>query len=200
MPGTRCCRTRPSVLTHCETATSRNTTSDPSGTFRITALPPGVYDLRLTRPGFSALQLEITLVLGEDRRVDLTMTIGPVDTTVTVGAGEPTRRPLRDRARPSDHRARDEYLPIQGRLFLNLALLTPGILNSYNTTASGSGFAAADKPAVITRCSSTAWPSTTRTRRPRGAVSRWTLSASSSSHQTPPPPSMDRLRELSSTC
>ena len=131
------------VLTNRETATSRKTTSDSTGTFRVTALPPGVYDLRLARAGFSALQLEITLVMGEDRPVDLTMTIGPVDTTVTVGAGESLVDPSVTVLGRRITAREIEDLPIQGRLFLNLALLTPGILNSYNTTASGSGFAAA---------------------------------------------------------
>ena len=131
------------VLTNRETATSRNTTSDSTGTFRIAALPPGVYDLRLARAGFSALQLEITLVMGEDRRVDLTMTIGRIDTTVTVVAGESLVDPSGTVLGRRITAREIADLPIQGRLFLNLALLTPGILNSYNTTASGSGFAAA---------------------------------------------------------
>ncbi len=71
--------------------------------------------------------------MGEDRRVDLTMTIGRVDTTVTVVAGESLVDPSGTVLGRRITAREIADLPVQGRLFLNLALLTPGILNSYNT-------------------------------------------------------------------
>jgi len=131
------------VLTNRETAAVRTATSDPTGGFRITTLPPGPYDVRVELPGFSPLRLEIGLVMGEDRRIDLIMTIATINSEVTVTAAEslvdPTETVLGRRI--TVHEIAD--LPVQGRLFLNLALLTPGVLNSYNTAAAGSGFASA---------------------------------------------------------
>ena len=131
------------VVTSRDTSRVFRTTSDADGKFRLTALAPGVYELSAEVRGFDLLQTEVTLVLEENCEVNLTMTVARIEQKVTVTAGEPILDPS---ATVLGRRITDREiseLPVQGRNFLNLALLTPGILNSYNTAASGSGFAAA---------------------------------------------------------
>ncbi len=83
------------------------------------------------------------LVLDENRDVELVLAVGRIEQQLTVAVHEavldPSLTVLGRRITASEI----SELPVQGRNFLTLALLTPGILSSYNTAASGSGFAAA---------------------------------------------------------
>jgi hypothetical protein len=131
------------VVTHRETSRVLRITTDTRGKFRLTALAPGVYALSVEASGFDVLQAEVMLVLDENRDVELVLAVARIEQRLTVAVHEAALDPsLTVLGRRITAREIAE-LPVQGRNFLTLALLTPGILSSYNTAASGSGFAAA---------------------------------------------------------
>jgi hypothetical protein len=59
--------------------------TDPRGEALFTALPPGMYDLRVEAPGFAAAEVEGVRVRAGDQRREVRMTIAAVAETVEVG-------------------------------------------------------------------------------------------------------------------
>jgi hypothetical protein len=111
-------------------------TTDDAGEFVITNVRPGDYRLEVERTGFRRLVQQFTMPVNQDRRFAVTLEAGPVTETVTVVApDEPFDRGamgLTTRFGPD----RVANLPLDGRNFLELALLAAG------TSASAEGSAA----------------------------------------------------------
>ncbi len=64
---------------------SRAVTSDSSGNYQILQLPPGIYTVSATSTGFSRLvQPNVTLTVGEQAELPLTLAVGSADASVTV--------------------------------------------------------------------------------------------------------------------
>ena len=102
------------------------TRSDDRGWFVVTGLAPGAYRVEVGHDGFRRLLQVLTLAVNQTRRLDAPLQPGPVTDTVTVRATEG----LVDRATPSLTSRVDGdglvTLPLDGRNFLDLALLAPG--------------------------------------------------------------------------
>jgi carboxypeptidase family protein/TonB-dependent receptor-like protein len=122
------------TLTNLDTGAVRTTTSDAVGTFHLTGLAPGQYELRITRSAFApTIQRPIVLTVGEEARNDAMLRLASVNQEVTVSearvAGiEPTKTVL---GRTFTQREIDA-LPVPGRDFTTLATLTPGVLPDLN--------------------------------------------------------------------
>jgi hypothetical protein len=68
-----------------DTGLSRETVSASSGVFRLSGLPIGVCHVEVTATGFRAAKTEtIVLSVAETRELDLTLEVGPVESTVEV--------------------------------------------------------------------------------------------------------------------
>ncbi|HEX5705816.1 MAG TPA: TonB-dependent receptor [Pyrinomonadaceae bacterium] len=115
------------ALTNTETNQSRDTKSDDEGRYRFAYLPVGTYQLAAQRPGFGALKLEFTLTVGQALDVPLRMSVAGVeervDVTNDVPVVETTRTQLAETIRPREI----NELPLNGRNYLDLALLAPGV-------------------------------------------------------------------------
>ncbi|PYS31826.1 MAG: hypothetical protein DMG11_00005, partial [Acidobacteria bacterium] len=60
------------------------------GSYRFFALPPGDYEIRVTKQGFSALKRTgISLRVGDHLDLDLTLAVGNIDEFVEVTAAAP---------------------------------------------------------------------------------------------------------------
>src|SRR3954451_21227878 len=72
-------------LSNIETGQSRPTVADPSGVFPFATVPPGTYEIRANKPGFSNF-VQTGLVVSPDAivRVDVALRLGEVSETVTV--------------------------------------------------------------------------------------------------------------------
>jgi len=101
------------------------TTSD--GIYVISALPPGVYNLRVEMAGFQTqVRTGIELQVGQVARVDFMLSVGSVAEVIEVSGAAP----LLDTESTSvgtviDNR-RIVELPLNGRNYLQLASLIPG--------------------------------------------------------------------------
>lgn len=127
------------MLRNSATLVERSVPTNSEGTFEIPALPPGVYSLRVSAPGFrlvtvEALTVEVARILVQDVRLDL----GDISQEVTVKS----QAGLIDGSTTSVGHVIGERtvqeLPLNGRYFLDLAVLSPG-----SVTPPQSGFSAA---------------------------------------------------------
>ena len=103
----------------------------------ITDLPPGDYTLTVEAAGFRKLvQTGVSLQVNQQARVDLTLQVGQTAETVSV-TGHP---PLLDSESSSVgtviNRQLVNELPLNGRNFVQLATLSPGV-NGVGESASG---------------------------------------------------------------
>jgi Carboxypeptidase regulatory-like domain len=106
---------------------ARTVTTGADGTFVISNLPPGTVDLTVVAAGFKDLsRKDIVLEIARTVSVDLDLVIGDVRETVVV-VSDPnvvdTTRSVVDAVIPSQL---IDVLPLNGRNFLELALLVPG--------------------------------------------------------------------------
>ena len=116
------------VLINTATGFRYSTETDASGEFVFQLLPPGDYSARATAPGMSPqLSPKLQVAVGGTTKIEFKLSIAGVKETVTV-TGEPPLVDTQPVAVSSliDSRAIDE-LPLDGRRFTDLALLTPGV-------------------------------------------------------------------------
>ncbi len=107
--------------------------SDKNGFYRIAALPAGTYTVTASLPGFKTQVLEgIVLLLDRTARLDITMEVAPRSESVTVTAAVP----LIDSTNASIKQVIDartiDSIPLNGRNYLDLILLTPGVVVNTN--------------------------------------------------------------------
>lgn len=105
-----------------------NTRSDGHGLFRFPVLPPGTYDLRAQSPGFASFTQEgIEVAVGAklDFRIQLGLG-GHTDSVVVRGEAPAVETTRTDLSTTIDPRS-VANLPLNGRNFLTLVALTPGV-------------------------------------------------------------------------
>jgi TonB family protein len=83
------------VLVDANTNTAREATSDASGRFALTAVPPGDYLLEVRIPGFEKSQGRVTLGAGQVLERDIALQIGGIMETVTVSSRDAETPPRR---------------------------------------------------------------------------------------------------------
>jgi hypothetical protein len=115
-------------LVNAENGQMRTTTSADTGTYSVPALPPGAYRIVAEAAGFRRLERLATVEVGSTTTVDLQLALGDVSDTVTVRADVPL---LRNHPQVGGVVGREqiETLPLNGRNFLDLARLEPGVTN-----------------------------------------------------------------------
>ena len=116
------------TATNTETNQSRTSTTDDEGRYRFSYLPVGSYDLRAEKSGFNTLTRSLTLTVGQALDVPLSLSVAGVAEDVQVDSAsapavETTRTQVAETVLPKDV----ESLPLNGRNFLDLALLLPGV-------------------------------------------------------------------------
>ncbi|HVS63778.1 MAG TPA: TonB-dependent receptor [Thermoanaerobaculia bacterium] len=109
-------------------AVRRTTTSDASGDYRIPALPPGTYTVTISAEGFSTMsRTDLEIALNRTVTLDAELAIGSIEETVTVTA-EPALIETRSSSTGTVVTpAEIENLPVNGRNYLDLLQLVPGV-------------------------------------------------------------------------
>jgi hypothetical protein len=115
------------VLRQTQTNYTRNTTTNERGIFVAALLPVGTYDVSARSPGATeARQSGVVVTLGTT--VELYLKLGAVLlAAIDVTAGAPVVDPSRVSVSTTFDEALVTDLPNNGRNFLRLALLTPGV-------------------------------------------------------------------------
>jgi hypothetical protein len=104
--------------------------SNDRGRYVVTDLPPGAYEITATMTGFDTLiRRGVTLTVGQDVSIPLTMRVGSVNTQVTITAEAPLVNTTSSGVSGVVEERRITELPLNGRDFGQLALVQPGALN-----------------------------------------------------------------------
>jgi hypothetical protein len=122
------------------TAFSRGALTDESGTYLITNLPVGEYALTAEKDGFRRyVQEGITLVVNQNARVDVVLTVGAVSESISVTAQPPDVDTRSSTIGELVDRTRIQELPLNGRNAMALARVVPGVITVGVPTAPTNG-------------------------------------------------------------
>ena len=124
------------TLTHRDTNVVRSVETTGDGQYVVTALPPGPYRLELTRAGFKAHVEEFVLFVSQDLRVDTSLQVGAPSEQVVVLASSIALERDSTAVGTIVENAQVVNLPLDGRNFLELALLVPGTAPAAQGSAS----------------------------------------------------------------
>jgi hypothetical protein len=110
-----------------DTNLTRTATTDGEGRFRFPYLKVGPYEISVRMPGFAEVTRRLTLTLGSAFELPVSLSVAATETSLTV-SGEATvleaaRSQIAGTVLQNDIRS----LPLNGRNFLDLALLVPGV-------------------------------------------------------------------------
>ena len=118
-----------SVL-NAATAARRDVSTNPQGDFSVALLPPGKYTLRAVRAGFARIEVPgITLNTNDQRTLLVKLKVGAVNETITVDASTIGYESSSSVATVVDSNFVNE-LPLKGRSFQSLLLMTPGVVSA----------------------------------------------------------------------
>jgi hypothetical protein len=116
------------TVTNKTTAAARNVTTNASGIFSAPALDPGQYEVRAEITGFRTTVREAMVTAGNATTVDMAMHIGESKEVVTVEAAAAQINYESHTVAGNIARSEIQDLPINGRGFLQLATLEPGVV------------------------------------------------------------------------
>jgi hypothetical protein len=118
------------TLKNVDTNITATTASDGEGNYQFLNVRIGTYTVRAELQGFSPAQADKVLVTVNARlRVDLALTVGGVGETVTVAAAKLLETDSSDRGQVIG-KEQIVNLPLNGRAYADLALLSPGVRKS----------------------------------------------------------------------
>jgi len=120
------------TLTNQGTGISATTQTDENGNYEFLTVKIGAYKIEASLASFSTARLEnVRVTVGARQRVDLTMKVGEVTTTIEVSASAAllVEADTSDRGQVINQRQIVE-LPLNGRNYSDLALLTTGVRRS----------------------------------------------------------------------
>jgi carboxypeptidase family protein len=110
-----------------ETNVTRETVTDQEGRFRFSYLKVGRYEIRVRLQGFADATRTLTLTIGSAFELPLTLRVATLETAVTVSAEATVLEAARSQIAGTVSQTEVESLPMNGRNFLDLALLVPGV-------------------------------------------------------------------------
>lgn len=109
------------------TGAERVITSDTVGQYVVPSLAPGDYSIRVTAPGFGAYTLQkLTLLVDAKTNLDVAMTLQSAGENIQVEAAAPLIDSESITVGQVIDRQTVQEVPLNGRHFLDLTVLTPG--------------------------------------------------------------------------
>jgi Carboxypeptidase regulatory-like domain len=117
------------TLTNQDTGVTQTTRTSDAGYYRFPSLGNGLYSIRVALQGFkTVVQEQLRLQVAETRTVNLVMSVGAATEEVTVQASAPLVETAEGRVSGLIEETQVKNLPLSGRNFFNLVVLTPGVL------------------------------------------------------------------------
>jgi hypothetical protein len=130
------------TVTNADTSLTRAGTTASDGSYRFPALPVGPYRVEVAKEGFATLtRTGITLVLGQEASIDITLQVGSTGQEVTVTGEAPLVQTTSSTVAGLVNEQQVADLPLNGRNLVDLTLLQPGVTQTFviSPTAIGSG-------------------------------------------------------------
>jgi hypothetical protein len=115
------------TVTNLEQNQSRTATTDAQGRFRFLYLPVGNYQLRAVHAGFAVIEKSLRLTVGQSLDVSLRLAVAGVVATANVTSDAPVIEIVRTQLAETVLPREIENLPLNGRNYLDLAALVPGV-------------------------------------------------------------------------
>jgi len=129
------------VVRNLGTGAARDTISDDRGQFDVSGLAPGRYQVDAQLQGFSKFtQGPVSVLVNQETRVNPTLSIGNVQETLTVTAEGLLVQTTSSMVGKVVDEKQILDLPLSGRNFADLGLLTPGVTTRGQGTSAGTSF------------------------------------------------------------
>jgi outer membrane receptor protein involved in Fe transport len=110
-----------------QTNVTTETVTDSSGRFRLPYLKVGPYELKVRLQGFADLTRTLNLQAGSASEFSLVLSVAGLETSVSVSGDTAVLESARSQIAGTVPQLEIQGLPMNGRNFLDLALLIPGV-------------------------------------------------------------------------
>src|SRR5215469_9329662 len=110
-----------------DTGQSFRVPTSSAGAFTSGAIVPGNYSVRVEAQGFKTVEKDVIVKVGETENANITLTVGASSTVVEVQAEAVTVNTEQASVQGVLGKEQIENLPVNGRNFLDLAQLEPGV-------------------------------------------------------------------------
>ncbi|HEX2272057.1 MAG TPA: TonB-dependent receptor, partial [Pyrinomonadaceae bacterium] len=127
------------TATNLETNQRVSTTSDHEGRYRFPYLRTGDYDLTIEAQGFASITRQLTFSVGQSLDLPVKLEVAGVAAQVNIDGDVPMIETVRTQITETIRPREINELPLNGRNYLDLALLIPGV--SPTNTGSNQRFA-----------------------------------------------------------
>lgn len=109
------------------TQVSQKLTTDSGGNYRFNSLAPGDYEVTVSASGFNSQTIKLTLLTGQTVNLPVTLKLAGTKQTVEVTSQAALLDTADSRLQETVGSQELHTLPVQGRNFLGLASVTPGV-------------------------------------------------------------------------
>ena len=116
------------TIKHKETGIERSATSNSDGVFVISNLQPGEYEIKAVQPGFKTYVASVTIQVGNTSNTEIGMEVGGQNESVVISGDSTSVVNTSDfKVDGVITRQKIDSLPLNGRNYLSLAGLEPGV-------------------------------------------------------------------------
>jgi hypothetical protein len=119
-----------------ETGLSRATPTNGLGEYRIVNLPVGQYKVTAAAPSFQPRSASVQLTIDQTATLDFSLEPNLIKEEITVTAEAPLVEPTRTSTDSVIGQQQIQNLPVNGRQFIDFALLAPGVIVGDTTSGS----------------------------------------------------------------
>lgn len=124
------------TATNKATGFSRTVDANGSGEYDLEAMPAGDYAVTVRASGFQTQEKDVTLQVGQIATLNFSLAVGQASEQVIVQATSEMTEPTRTQISDVITQQQIQNLPVNGREFIDFALLSPGV--QIGDTTSGS--------------------------------------------------------------
>jgi hypothetical protein len=115
------------TVTNKGTGVARQSISDETGSYQVSNLLPGEYEIKVELPGLQTQVQSATVLTGANANADFKMTVGSASEVIQVESKTAQVNLTEYKIDGVVTREQIENLPLNGRSFLQLAMLEPGV-------------------------------------------------------------------------
>src|SRR5713101_7620112 len=129
------------VVINVDTNARYETTTNGAGSYDIPNLPPGLYRIEVEKPGFkTVVKSDLVLHIQDTAAINFEMAVGSASEIVTVTAGGLVINTTDASVSTVVDQAYIRNMPLNGRSFQDLILLTPGVVTNSPQAGYGGEF------------------------------------------------------------
>jgi len=120
-----------------QTGLAREMISSEVGSYRFNALPPAVYTVTVEFPGFKTVSIQnVTVNVASEVKLDFKLQVATAGETVTVSEEAVLVQTTENAVKTIIDNQKIEDLPLKSRDFLDLTLLSPGVVSDQGSARS----------------------------------------------------------------